>query len=49
MRTAKNYLVAASRESMTLYAFAANHPALPRRDMTVLGEISPAGQVVCRS
>ena len=44
-KTAKHYVVAESRVLMTLYVFAAHHPNLPRSDMTVLWEISPAGQV----
>src|SRR6266702_405691 len=39
-KTAKSYVVAESSEPLTLYVFAANHPDLPRRDMTVLWEIS---------
>jgi hypothetical protein len=45
-KTAKSYIVAESNEPLTFYVFAANHPDLPRRDMTVLWEISSAGKVV---
>jgi hypothetical protein len=45
-KTAKSFVVAESREPRTLYVFAADHPDLPRRDMTVLWEISSAGKVV---
>ena len=34
--TSKNYIIAASREPTTLYVFAADHPDMPRGDMTVL-------------
>jgi hypothetical protein len=45
-KTAKHYVVAASREPMTLYVLAASHPDLPRSDMTVLWESAPSGPVV---
>jgi hypothetical protein len=44
--TGKDYVVAETRDPMILYVFALDHPALPRADMTILWELSPAGQVV---